>query len=95
MAGSVVHKSKRGAPPGNGNAKKGMTLPDWLNLEDSESILRFIKKILIPAAVSGKLGTRQVSSITTCCKVLLDYQSLQDLEQRLELLEEAKGVKAN
>ena len=72
-----------------------MALPAWLNLESSESILKFIKTILIPAAVSGRLGTRQVSSITTACKVLLDYQSLQDLEKRLELLEEAKGVKVN
>jgi len=84
-----------GALPGNGNARKGMALPAWLNLESSESILKFIKTILIPAAVSGRLGTRQVSSITTACKVLLDYQSLQDLEKRLELLEEAKGVKVN
>jgi hypothetical protein len=77
------------------NGRKGIHLPAWLKLNTSDQILRFMRKILIPYTLSGQLGCRQSSAITTCCKVLLDYDQLQELEKRIELLEKAKGVKAN
>jgi len=97
VAKHVVHKSNRGrgAPAGNSNASKGIELPDWLNLETSDQILTFMRKILIPSTLSGRIGTRQSSAITTACRILLEFDSLQVLEKRLELLEAAKGVKAN
>lgn len=92
MAAAVVHKSNRGrgAPAGNGNAKKGMVLPDWLKLQTSDEILRFMREVLIPYTLSGRIGTRQSSAITTACKVLLDYDRLQELENRVEQLERVK-----
>jgi hypothetical protein len=66
-----------------------------LKLETSDEILTFMRKVLIPQTLAGRIGTRQSSAITTCCKVLLDYDRLGELEKRIELLEEAKGVKAN
>ena len=86
MSRAVVKKG-RGAPVGNGNAKKGMQLPSWLSLKTSDEILRFMREILIPYTLSGRIGTRQSSAITTACKVLLDYDRLQELEQRVEELE--------
>ena len=48
-----MRKGKRGgARPGagdcegNGNAKKGIVLPEWLKLDDVESLLKFIRTIL-------------------------------------------------
>ncbi len=92
MVAAVVHKSnrKRGAPPGNSNAAKGIQLPDWLNLETSDEILTFMRKILIPSTLSGRIGTRQSSAITTACRILLEYDSLQALEHRIAELEKAK-----
>ena len=94
--GAVVHKSTRGegAPRGNRNAVKGMIVPD-LKLESSDEILRFMREVLIPSTLSGQIGTRQSSAITTACKLLLDYESLQEIEARLSRLEEEKVRKAN
>jgi len=98
-SGSVVHKSisrggrrpGSGAPRGNGNARKGVRLPDWLKLTSSEEVLDFMRKILVPYGLSGQLGSRQVSALTTICKVLLDYDRLEELEKRIEQLEKVKG----
>jgi len=94
----VVHKSipkkRPGAPAGNSNAKKGMVLPGWLKLETSDEILGFMRKILVPYTLAGKIGTRACSAMTTVCKVLLDYDRLEALESRVSRLEEEK-VKAN
>jgi hypothetical protein len=95
---AVVHKSngKRrcGAPAGNGNAKKGIVLPDWLKLDSSDEILTFMRKILIPYTLAGKIGTRQSSAICTAVKVLLDYDALKEIEGRVSRLEEER-VKGN
>jgi len=96
-ADAVVHKSTRreGGQPGNGNAKKGIVLPGWLKLRTTDEILRFMRQILIPYTLSGQIGTRQSSAITTACKCLLDYDRLQELEERVEALEVSKRVKPN
>lgn len=98
MTRVVVHKSRKKneaqARYGNGNAKKAMVLPEWLNLESSESILMFMRKILVPYTLAGKIGTRACSAMTTVCKVLLDYDRLEALESRVSRLEEEK-VKKN
>jgi hypothetical protein len=82
-----------GAPKGNVNGRKGIQLPDWLKLKNSDEILTFMRKILIPYTLSGQLGCRQSSAITTACKVLLDYDRLQELEERVSRLEEEKVKK--
>jgi len=94
-SGAVVHNPTRreGGQPGNRNGQKGMTIPD-LKLENSDEILRFMREVLIPSTLSGQIGTRQSSAITTACKLLLDYESLEKLEARLSRLEMDK-VKAN
>jgi hypothetical protein len=95
---STTHGGKRvgaGAPRGNVNGRRGIQLPDWLKLKTSDEILRFMREILIPATLSGQLGCRQSSAITTACKLLLDYESLQSLEKRIKSLEENREVKAN
>jgi hypothetical protein len=96
MAGSVVHKTTRreGGQPGNGNAKKRIELPAWLKLDSAESILKFMRTILIPGTLSGKIGTRAASAVNTSLKILLDYESLQEIEARLSRLE-ADKVKVN
>lgn len=88
MHKSIPWKRGRGAPEGNRNAAKRMTMPEWLHLDDPESILKFMRKILIPYTLAGRIGTRQSSAITTACKVLLEYD-LQELEERLERLEKS------
>ena len=52
-----------GGQPGNGNAKKGIVLPDGLKLETSDEILTFMREILITYTLAGKIGTRQSSAI--------------------------------
>jgi hypothetical protein len=96
MGPAVVHKSigKRGAPAGNKNAQKRMNLPDWLKLETSDDILRFMREILIPQTLAGRIGTRACSALTTACKCLLDYAELQELEKRVEALETKEIVKS-
>jgi hypothetical protein len=96
MVKPVVHKSTRreGGQPGNGNARKGIQLPGWLKLETSDEILAFMRKILVPYTLAGKIGTRACSAMTTVCKVLLDYDRLEALEERVSRLEEEK-VKTN
>jgi hypothetical protein len=54
-----------------------------------------MREILIPYTLSGRIGTRQSSAITTACKCLLDYDRLQELEERVEALEVSKRVKPN
>ena len=78
-----------GAPLGNSNARKGIPMPDGLKLESSDEVLRFMRVILIPSTLAGKIGTRQASAIITACKILLDYEPLEELEKRIEELEKA------
>lgn len=84
-----------GAPGGNRNGQKAIPLPENFDLETSEGILRFIKSVLIPSALTSSLGVRSVTAITSCCKLLLDYESLTALEARVKAIEEPKGVKPN
>jgi hypothetical protein len=65
-------------------------------LDDSASILRFIKEVLIPYTLSGQIGMQQSSTIVTACKTLLDYESLIKLEDRIEQLEKqrSEGLRA-
>ncbi|MGP8126576.1 MAG: hypothetical protein ACLP9D_02085 [Candidatus Bathyarchaeia archaeon] len=72
-------------------------MPDC-DLSTRQGVEKFLREFLIPAAVSGKLGVRTITALTTCSKVLLDAQtndSIEALDQRIKLLEETKGVKAN
>ena len=80
---------------GNANAKKGIVLRE-LKLDSAESILTFMRTILIPDTLAGRIGTRQSSAICTACKALLDYASLGSLEKRITELEAAnKETKQN
>ena len=96
MRKPVVHNSTRreGGQPGNRNRVKGIVLPEGLMLDSAESILKFMRTILIPGTLSGRIGTRAASAVNTSLKILLDYESLQQIEARLSKLEEEK-VKAN
>jgi hypothetical protein len=93
-SGAVEHEQSNGGPPeGNTNAQKRVPLPDWLNLESPDGVRRFMREILVPSALSGKLGVRVVSAVTTACKVLLDSQEaelLERLEERVEALEKRR-----
>lgn len=94
--GALEHeqsKGKRGAPPNNANPQKRIQLPDWLNLESPDGVRRFMREILVPSALSGKLGVRVVSAVTTACKILLESQEteiLQQLQERVEALEKQR-----
>ncbi|MGA8905212.1 MAG: hypothetical protein WB661_09420 [Candidatus Bathyarchaeia archaeon] len=91
---SVVHKTTRreGGQLGNRNASKRVAMPEWLNLEEPESVLKFIRTILIPYTLAGRIGTRQSSAITTACKVLLDYDNdLRHLEEMKEGIARMEG----
>ena len=86
----VVHERMRGGQPSNTNAQKRLPLPEWLDLESPAGIRRFMKEILVPSAISGRLGIRTVTALTTLCKVLLDShrdELLADLEKRLDAAE--------
>lgn len=62
-----------------------------LKLDSSASILRFIKEVLIPNTLNGQIGIQQSSTIVTACKTLLDYESLTELEKRMEQLEKQRS----
>lgn len=83
-----------GAPVGNANGQKRIiALPEWLDLEKPESIRRFLREVIVPAALSGRLGVRTVTAVTSICKVLLDSQQaelLETLEARLDEYESRK-----
>jgi hypothetical protein len=85
------------ARPGNRNAQKSVEMPDC-DLSTRLGVQRFVRDFLIPTAVSGKLGVRTITALTTCAKLLLDSQEadlLEVLEGRIRSLEEVKGMKAN
>lgn len=69
---------------------KGIQLPEGYGLDSADSVLRFMREVLIPGTLSGKIGTRQASAITTACKALLDYAELTELEKRIQDLEQQK-----
>lgn len=84
-----------GAPRQNTNGQKRVPLPEWLNLESPDGIRRFMREILVPSAISGKLGVRIITALTTLCKTLLDSEEgkiLEDLEKRIEELEKTRKV---
>jgi len=86
-----------GAPAGNLNGQKSVKMPDC-DLSTRRGVQKFVRDFLIPAAVSGKLGVRTITALTTCSKVLLDAQEadvLEELEKRIKVLEESRGVKVN
>jgi hypothetical protein len=60
------------ARPGNRNAKKA---PAWIsyNLDSRENLDRFITD-MIEATWTGKLGTRQASTINAATKLLLEFR---------------------
>jgi BMFP domain-containing protein YqiC len=62
-----------------------------LKLDDSASILRFIREVLIPYTLNGQIGIQQSSTMVTACKTLLDYESLTELEERVEELEKQRN----
>jgi BMFP domain-containing protein YqiC len=62
-----------------------------LKLDSSASILRFIKEVLIPNTLNGQIGIQQSSTLVTACKTLLDYESLTELEKRIEQLEQQRS----
>jgi hypothetical protein len=67
-------------------------MPEWLNLDEPESILKFIRKILIPYTLADRIGTRQSSAITTACRVLLkfdaDLRHLEEMKEGIARMEE-------
>ena len=101
-SGVVVHEQstrggKRvgaGAPESNCNAQKKLLMPDGHDLSSSVGICKFLREFVVPAAVTGGLGVRNVTAITSACKVLLDYESLEKIEERVSKLENEK-VKTN
>jgi uncharacterized protein Yka (UPF0111/DUF47 family) len=64
-------------------------LPENLDLEDPEAIRGFVKSILVPAALTGKLGVRVVTAVTSALKLLLDTRNdeILELRQRISDLE--------
>ncbi len=94
-SGALEHEQPQGgAPVGNTNPQKKIQLPSWLDLTDPEGIRRFLREILVPSALSGKLGVRVVTAVTSICKTLLDSQQatiLEELQKRLEILEKGRG----
>jgi hypothetical protein len=92
---SGVHKLKRGPPKGSHNARKGVALPDDLRLDSADGVLRLMREIVIPYTLSGEIGTRQSSAVTSAAKILLDYSSLEEMEARVSRLENEKGAKGN
>ncbi|GEM_PF-1011540 len=78
------------ARPGNTNPQKRVTLPEWLDLTSPEGVRRFMRETLVPTAITGQLGVRVITALTSICKTLLDSQQaeiLQALEERLQKLE--------
>lgn len=49
-----MHKSIRGPPKGNRNARKGIVLPDGVKLDSVEGILEFMREVLVPSTLSGE-----------------------------------------
>jgi len=81
-----------GAPLSNTNSQKKLQLPEGFDLSNGEGICRFLREFVVPAAVTGGLGVRNVTAITSACRLLLDFLGLEVLEQRIKSLEEAKDV---
>ena len=42
-----------------------------------------MRELLVPCALSGQPGVRNVTALTSVCRVLLDYESLVQLEKRV------------
>jgi hypothetical protein len=81
------------ARPGNRNPQKHVSLPEWLDLTSPEGVRRFMREILVPTAITGQLGVRVITALTSICKTLLDSQQatiLQELQARLDRLEKQR-----
>ncbi|MCX6658956.1 MAG: hypothetical protein NTX81_01050, partial [Candidatus Bathyarchaeota archaeon] len=73
MTDQRTHKRRSSlARPGNKNAKKA---PAWISysLDTKENLDRFLTD-MIKATWTGKLGTRQASTINAAVKVLLEFR---------------------
>lgn len=91
----MVHGRRRGGQPSNTNSQKKIELPRDLDLSSPTAIRKFLAQTLVPAAISGQLGVRVVTGVTSALKVLLDSQEtelLEGLDRRLTELEKAKKV---
>jgi len=89
---------REGGQPGNLNRQKSVKMPDDCDLSKREGVEKFLREFLIPAAVSGELGVRTITALTTCSKVLLDAQTndlLEALDQRIKSLENGRGMRTN
>jgi uncharacterized protein YidB (DUF937 family) len=74
---------KRGAPTGNLNRTKKLV---WLEKYDlgSEAGIAEVLRQLIIQGWEGKIGTRQMSAITTALKLLLDEVVNAPMTRKLE-----------
>jgi hypothetical protein len=87
-----------GAPLLNTNRQKKIALPTGLDLGSPVAVRRFLREILIPAAISGRLGVRTVTAVTSALKLLLDSQEaelLELLDRRLKVLEKDREVQSD
>lgn len=88
---SGVHKSIRGAPRGNGNAKKRLPWLANYDLSSLEGIQSFLREVVKHTWI-GDLGTRQASALNSTCGLLLQYdQDIRDLAKMKETFEEMQA----
>ena len=81
----------RGAPAGNGNAKKALSWLDSYDLSTPAGLDGFMQEV-VRRVWTGELGTRAASSINGTLRLLLEHMTLPALEKRIELLEQ--GVRS-
>jgi hypothetical protein len=81
-----------GAVTGNKNAQKRIQLPESMRLDSVESVLEFVRTILVPATLNGSIGVRQSTAVTSALKLLLEFDPdlahLKEVEEGLVRLEE-------
>lgn len=94
-SGSGVHKSIRGAPHGNENARKRLPWLESYDLSSLEGIQGFLREIVKHTWI-GDLGTRQASALNSTCGLLLQYHAdlaeLREIRKMLPELEEELAI---
>ncbi|MGA2460182.1 MAG: hypothetical protein ABSF82_02045 [Candidatus Bathyarchaeia archaeon] len=89
-----MRKKMGQARPGNQNAKKTLAWVDSFDLSSQEGVRQFLAEV-VKATWTGDLGSRAAGALNGSLRLLLEHEVLPQLEARIKVLEDNRGMKGN